>query len=162
MLPPICEAMNYPAIATGGWLFSSLERIQEINDIDFAVATVYNERELLSKEIDNVKYYLLPLNGQNNTKYQQSLEKFWVKVRDDFRPDIVHIHGTEFAHGLAYLKACGCDNAIVSIQGLVSVIARYYCAGISKKEILQNITFRDILRRDSGKGNQPGYTLSLL
>lgn len=149
MLPPICEAMNYPAIATGGWLFSSLERIQEINDIDFAVATVYNERELLSKEIDNVKYYLLPLNGQNNTKYQQSLEKFWVKVRDDFRPDIVHIHGTEFAHGLAYLKACGCNNAIVSIQGLVSVIARYYCAGISKKEILQNITFRDILKRDS-------------
>ena len=45
--------------------------------------------------------------------------------------DVVHIHGTEHSLGLAYLKAVGNKNAVVSIQGLISVIANYYQLGIS-------------------------------
>ena len=148
MLPPICAAMDFPEAPSGGWLFSSLKRLQAEN-IEIAVATVYNGKEIISKKIDNIKYYLLPLHGLDNTKYQHSLEVFWISVKNDFKPDIVHIHGTEYPHGLAYIKSCSADNVVISIQGLVSVISRYYCAGISKREILQNITLRDLLRRDN-------------
>lgn len=149
MLPPICVAMGFPVVSSGGWIFSSLKRLVGKRNIEFAVATVYNGSKFISKKVEDINYYLLPLNRLDDTKYQRSLEKLWISVKEDFGPDIVHIHGTEFAHGLAYIKSCGADNVVISIQGLVSVISRYYCAGISRKEILQNITFRDFIKRDN-------------
>lgn len=62
------------------------------------------------------------------------------------QPDVVHIHGTEYTHGLAYIKACGSKNVVISLQGIKSEISKYYCAGISKCEIRRNITFRDIIK----------------
>ena len=149
MLPPICKVVNKQIPVTGGWMYSSLKGLRKMKDVEFAVATVYQGKEFVAKQIDNVLYYLLPLGGKSNVKYQQVLESYWQKVQQDFLPDVVHIHGTEFAHGLAYINACSAHNVVVSIQGLVSVIERYYYAGIDKWDILKHITFRDLLRRDT-------------
>ena len=149
MLPPICKAINKQVPVTGGWMYSSLKELQKVKDAEFAVATVYQGKEFVSQQIDNVWYYLLPLRRKSNLKYQPVLESYWRKVQQEFLPDVVHIHGTEFAHGLAYINACSAHNVVVSIQGLVSVIGRYYYAGISKCDIFKHITFRDIVRQDT-------------
>lgn len=149
MLPPICKAIDKQIPVTGGWIYSSLKELQKVKDAEFAVATVYQGKEFVSQQIDNVWYYLLPLRRKSNLKYQPVLESYWRKVQQEFLPDVVHIHGTEFAHGLAYINACSAHNVVVSIQGLVSVIGRYYYAGISKWDIFKHITFRDIVRQDT-------------
>lgn len=149
MLPPICKAINEPIPVTGGWMYSSLKELQTVKDVEFAVATVYQGKQFAVKQIDNVLYYLLPLGGKSNLKYQPVLETYWQKVQQAFLPDVVHIHGTEFAHGLAYIKACSAHNVVVSIQGLVSVYSRYYLGEINNGDILKHITFRDILRKDT-------------
>ena len=149
MLPPVCEALNLSVSVGGGWMYSSLKELQKEEGLEFAVATVYPGREFVMREIGGTRYYLLPLRGKTNMKYQSSLEAYWKRLQQEFLPDVVHIHGTEFAHGLAYIRACGTEGVVVSIQGLVSVIARYYLAGISRKEVLRNLTFRDIVKRDN-------------
>lgn len=149
MLPPICDALNLQSPVTGGWMYSSLKELQKEEGVEFAVATIYSGREFVEREIEGTRYYLLPLRGKSNLKYQPSLEAYWKKIQQEFLPDVVHIHGTEFAHGLAYIRACGVERVVVSIQGLVSVSARYYLAGISRKEVLRNLTFRDIVKRDN-------------
>lgn len=149
MFPPICEVMNTPIPVTGGWMYSSLKELQKVKDVEFAIATVYQGKEFIVKQIDNVCYYLLPLGGRSNLKYQPVLETYWQKVQQVFLPDVVHIHGTEFAHGLAYINACSAQNVVISVQGVVSVIGRYYYAGINKWSVLRNITFRDIIRCDT-------------
>lgn len=130
-------------------MLSSLEAIRKLHpEVEFAVATVYRAKEMKTIHTDGVTYYLLPARI-DNTRYDKSLEAYWMKVNETFRPDVVHIHGTEYAHGLAFIRACGADNVCVSIQGLVSVIARYYYAGMSSWDILKNITIRDIIRWDT-------------
>lgn len=47
---------------------------------------------------------------------------------------------------MAWINACGSDNVIISIQGLVSVIERYYYAGLDSCSILANYTLRDCIR----------------
>lgn len=148
-LPPICEELNLPVPVTGGWMYSSLKELKKEKELEFAVATVYRGREFVKKEIGGTIYYLLPLRWKSKLEYQPSLETYWKRVREEFLPDVVHVHGTEFAHGLAYIRACGTKGVVVSIQGLVSVIARYYLAGISRKEVLSNLTFRDIVKGDN-------------
>lgn len=141
--------LNIEPPVAGGWMLASAFRLStQQNDIHLAVATVYKGQKIRKFESDNIVYFLLPLNG-NNTKYNKSLEHYWKAIVDDFMPDLVHIHGTEFAHGLAFINACPDIKTVVSIQGLVSVISNYYYSGISISQIIKNITFRDIIRKDS-------------
>ena len=148
ILPPICKKIGVSEPATGCWMYSSAKRIADSN-IELAVASTYNGKDLIEETIDGIKYFLLPLNGKDNTKYNKSLEPYWQQVKEKFNPNIIHIHGTEFAHGLAYINACGADNVIVSIQGLTSIISKYYLTDIKVSEIIKNITIRDILRQDN-------------
>lgn len=149
-LPPISRAMGMKPLPVGGWMFSSLRRLCQLSQQNhFAVATVWSGKEFVAKNVDGVLYYLLPLHGRDKTKYNNHLEDYWTKIRADFRPDIVHIHGTEFPHGLAYIRACGSAGAVASIQGIISAYARYYAAGIDAESVKKSLTFRDIVKRDS-------------
>lgn len=126
-LPPICNALGMPLPAVGGWMYSSLKRIVDCNTNNkFAVATVYSGKSLVYKRVDNVDWYLLPLDGSSPFKYNQKLESYFKQVHNQFEPDIIHIHGTEFPHSLAYIRACGNNGCIVSLQGILSAYARYY------------------------------------
>ncbi len=122
-------------------------QLTAIPDLKLAVATVYPGSDLKIYDIDNVRYYLL--HGKTTKKYQKNLEPLWQKVIGEYKPDVVHIHGTEYLHGLACMRACPNLKYLVSIQGLMSVIARYYYAELTTLEIMRNITFRDIVRCDT-------------
>lgn len=146
ILPPIAKSLNFNVPVTGGWMYSSALELIKDERINLCVATVYNGNKLIDGTINNIKYFLIPLKGKSNTKYLKELEEYWKTIYIDFKPDLTHIHGSEFAHGLAYINSCGNKNVVVSIQGLVSVHYRYYLAGISIKNILKNTTFKDIFK----------------
>ena len=74
------------------------------------------------------------------------MEKYWRDINDAFAPDCVHLHGTEYAHGLAFLRACPNVRTVASIQGIVSSYARYYLAGLTTCDIIKSLTLRDVLR----------------
>jgi len=142
--------MGWHIPAVGGWMYSSLKRLNMFDKkLIMAVATVYPGKKLIVKDVDGVRYYLLPLKGKSAITYNQHLELFWQIVKEDFQPDVVHIHGSEYPHGLAYVNTCGATGVVVSIQGIISRCARYYAAGIDCVNIKKCLTFRDILKRDN-------------
>jgi len=128
-------------------MYELANKVASTECIQLAVASTYTGNELRFSEIDGIMYFLLPCH--NSTTYSTTLEVFWQKLCADFKPDLIHIHGTEYTHGLACMRACPSLNYVVSIQGLVSVIARTYYAGITVSEILKSITIRDVVRLDS-------------
>ncbi len=131
----------------GGWMIGLMNTIIKYNNIELAVATTYNGKEILQYDDYKVKYYLIPY--KDNCSYDKKSEIYWKKLVNDFKPDIVHLHGTEFAHGLALLNACPNIISVVSVQGLISQCGELYLSGITKKDIIRNITLRDIIKRDS-------------
>ena len=147
MLPPLCNYLNMPTPPVGGWMYSSLKALKNAyNDNKIAVATVWTGRDMRELEINGITYYLLPLHGKSRTSYNDHLELYWTKIKEGFDPDITHIHGTEFPYGLSYIRACGIENVVVSIQGIISCIAKYYTAQIRMGELIRSITFRDIIK----------------
>lgn len=147
LLPDICNKIGVKTPVIGGWMASSLNSLMG-NGISFGVASLYNGNVLKDYIINDVHYFLIPA-PKNNNKYNISLEKAWKEVNEIFAPNLVHLHGTEYAHGLAFIKSCPNVKVIASIQGLVSVIYRYYYAGLKTKELLFNTSIRDILKNDS-------------
>lgn len=149
LFPDVCKELNIEAPVVGGWMHSGAEMLINHNPaIKLAVASLYAGEELQCIENYAISYYLIPNKGGNQF-YNATLEKYYKAIAANFKPDIVHIHGSEYPHSLAYVKACGSSKVVLSIQGLVSIYAKHYLGGILEKEVQRNRTLRDILRNDS-------------
>ena len=145
-LPPLSEHLGLKPEANGGWMISSLNQLKGQEGIEIAVATFDNRKELYDETVNGIRYFLVPTHGKNPQRYNSILEKEWREVNERFKPDVVHIHGSELAHGLAWVRANGAKNVCVSIQGLVSVIERYYKTD-SWFDFVP-LTFRDLVKLD--------------
>jgi L-malate glycosyltransferase len=135
------------SISGGGWISALAKQLISTREITLAIATVYTGREIKSIKTEEIIYYLLP--AKSKTEYHKNLEPAWQKICDEYKPDIIHIHGTEYPHGLACMRACEGLSYVISIQGLISIYTRYYFAGIRIQEVIKNITFRDVLKIDT-------------
>ena len=127
--------------ASGGWMLGAADALLEYcDDIQLTVAAPSRiVKKLTYLKGEKIEYYVLPSLPKEYVFY-------WKEVREKINPDIVHIHGTEYSHGLAYVKACGAENVVVSIQGLVSVYSRHYYDGMTMWDIIRNITIHDSVR----------------
>lgn len=132
--------------STGGWLVSMLDSLKTVPGIVLFTATVSSKvSELVEVKKSGVTHYIFPAAKRNYT-YEKKYESFWRKVIETVNPDIIHIHGTECPHGLSCLNIFPQKTYVVSVQGLVTEIAKHFYDGLSKRTILSNITIRDILK----------------
>lgn len=132
---------------TGGWMIGAAEALINQPNVHLYVASISRRvRKLTCLQGEKIIYYILPGGYKGTKKINHGLEKYWRIINNIIKPDVVHLHGTEFTHGLAYIEACGADNVCVSIQGLVSAYAPYYYYGLSRVEILRASTLRSFLR----------------
>ena len=123
---------------SGGWMVSLLAALSKHKNIEIIIASVHKLVKEI-KEIQGVhaKYYVIPY-GHGNISYNKQYEEYWKMINEKEHPDIVHLHGTEFSHGLAWLKVFGSDNMVISIQGLVHVIEKYVFYGVPKWDYIRN------------------------
>lgn len=149
ILPDLAKEIGAPQTPFGGWMVSLSGSLAASDDVKLAVATIYSGRELKRVEINNITYYLIP-GGQKAMLERGSamLKAYWRDVVKDFTPNILHLHGTEFAHGLALIEACPDVSAVVSIQGMLGVCEKYYYAGIEFSDVFLRPSLRDIIRLD--------------
>lgn len=130
------------ATGSGGWLMSLADGIKD--NVDLAIAAPSSRVEQITKvELEGFRFYMFPM-GKGNIAYNKEYQAFWKKIKEIENPDLVHLHGTEYSHGLAYMRVFGNNNVVVSIQGVISEIAERYYDGLSPMTILRNITLKDI------------------
>jgi len=145
--PAVCKELRIPIPVVGGWMYSSASQLlNKYGDIELGVASLYKGKKMKTVKLGDVTYFLLP-RSKTYKLYDKKLESVWKHIDNLFCPEIVHIHGTEYTHGLSYLNSCNKANVVVSLQGIVSVIERYYYGGIDQKYI--KTTLRDLVKNDS-------------
>lgn len=131
--------------ATGGWLLGAARMLEQVEGINLSVAAVSTlVRKLEVVKGEKITYYVLPY-GKGNQAYNKDYEPLWREVKAVAKPDVVHLHGTEYTHGLAYIQACGSDNMVVSIQGMKSAYYYYYY-GLTKWNIYSHLTLHDAIK----------------
>lgn len=145
IFPRASEFLKLSPPASGGWMYSLADTLASLKGISLGVVSLYESEEINSASIEGIQYYFLP----RPKKYFRFRSSEWKAIIDDFKPDFVHIHGTEFSYGLSMIREFPDLKYVVSVQGLVSACYRYYFAGISVWDIFKNISARDIVRRDT-------------
>lgn len=147
LFPDLSKSLGNNSPIVGGWMFGLAADLVH-RGFNLTIATSSRNYKDQHASINGIEYYLLTCK-KPITNYDETLENKWQKIVQQVKPDIVHIHGTEYAHGLALMKACPSLNYVISIQGLIGAISRYYLSNISLKDIIKNITLRDIIKQDS-------------
>jgi glycosyltransferase involved in cell wall biosynthesis len=139
---------------TGGWLKSLDTILQE--KVDLHIAFYSNDK------IDNfahlkTSYYPIHKKSRNfidkvkdrfTTKiiFREDLDKY-LKIIDNVKPDIIHIHGTELPFG--YIQEKTNIPVVISIQGNITVCKHKYFSGIEKSYLRWFDNFLQIIFKNT-------------
>lgn len=131
---------NVEIKSTGGWLSASAKMLVADGETKLAVAASSSKvNEFVKLQGKSIIYYILPDKGKS----------FWKQLKEDYKPDVIHIHGTEMNEkALHFLDECGAERTVLSMQGVLNAISKYIYSGISFKDKITNVTFHDLVRRD--------------
>lgn len=160
MLPFIAKSLGQKMIVKEGWLSGLANKLmvnRDQNNITFAICfpasddlgIVKGDTSLFVKNNAlGVDYYIFREDTVHPENYDAGMEESLGAVIEDFKPDILHIFGTEYPHTLACVKAFGRpERTLIGIQGLCSAIADVYMADLPYS-VQKKKTFRDMLKRD--------------
>lgn len=145
LFPDIANYLGMQNSPSGTWMEDLSKQITKSKNIELAVAAIGGDR-FQDITIGKIRYFLIPGNGKTMLFYNKGLVKYWRQIYNIFRPDIVHLHGTEYSHGLSFLRTYPRVKAIVSIQGIISKIKNVALEGIPLFSLLRYRTFRENIK----------------
>ncbi len=157
MLPVIGESLGLPYSMGGGWLSGLSHDVRcHADEITLAVCFPMDVHGVLksgmvkgNESLGELQYYGFPSAHKLDGVYDLELENYMQEILDDYKPDLIHIFGTEYTHTYAMLKvADGKYKSVVSMQGVISVCAERYEAKLPKR-IVNRYTFRDFVKKDN-------------
>lgn len=135
-LPEIREELGIK-ISGESWLQGISNQLRKQEDIELHYVFPQGKmQEILTRQINGIFFWGFYSNTGKG--YELSEKRQWQikKIMQEINPDIIHIFGTEFAHTLECVQSVSDKRRIVvSIQGLISELARVYTKKIPITEI---------------------------
>lgn len=125
--------------ATGSWVCALADELSKGKDLQlFTAAPSSRVHTPVECKGESIHHFILPKRSPH-----------WRDVFESIQPDVTHIHGTEYPFFHDFVKACGKEHVVVSLQGMLSEISPRYLGGIPDAVMRRQITLRDIIRCDS-------------
>ena len=165
MPPVIGQYLGKECSVKEGWISGILMRMMKEKEqmelgICYPVAEVSEEdkKEVVINSEKKIVCYGFAEDTVRPENYGgESLEKRLGTIIEDFKPEVLHVFGTEYGHSLAAVKAFGNPkHTLVGLQGIISVCAKEYMADLPKK-VQSRVSFRDWLKKDSMKQQQEKF-----
>lgn len=159
MLPAIAEKLEEVYSVREGWLSGILSRfLEQEEDGSLTLGICFPAQEKLAgfaeklrlgKREREIACYGFGEDLLHPEAYDPAMEHRFEEILGDFKPDLVHIFGTEFPHAYACAKVWNRpEKTLVGIQGLCIACAQNYMADLPL-EVADSRTLRDVLKKDS-------------
>ena len=139
-----CGIENFKAES---WISAAYNKVKSKKEYELIYLFPYKKYV----ESENGKDKFVSYIQKNQYDYEESQVNEFKDYIKKYKPDVIHIFGTEYAHTYAMVQAADelkcVQKIVISIQGLVYICSLHYCAGLSDR-VTHRYTFRDFLRRD--------------
>lgn len=152
-LPEAAKLIGEKGTPFGGWLIKSSQYLAYEEDVELVILFpkkgIRGYKKIKGNKIDYYAFEPIKTNNKESLRDNKILEEIIL----DVKPDIVHIYGTEMPHSLAMINICNKHQikTVISIQGLVSIIAKHMQANLPIK-VICGCTFRNIIKGDNVLG----------
>ena len=145
LLPEMARALGAEALPVGGWMEGMMNRFSPEDEL--VICAPWKEER--SGRGERFTFHTFPAHGDD---YSEQTEAVLAGLFHLEKPDLLHIHGTEFPHSLAAVRAAErerlLDRTVISIQGLISVYERHSDCYLPW-EVIRGRTFRDLWKKES-------------
>jgi glycosyltransferase involved in cell wall biosynthesis len=134
-------------VAGSGWIPALQEALGQFSDCQLGLA-FYFDRDQAPFELH--KTWFFPVKKLGNTRkkrflnrlkrqaeYEENIPAF-LQVIEDFKPDIIHVHGTEAPFGLI-VKRIVSIPVVISIQGILTAYEKKYFSGMNMPGLIRQI-----------------------
>ena len=146
VLPSVAKALDLKTSFSGGWLVDYANKLSADPDIEFATMTYANVPNDIDKTVCGIRNFIFSGGGKRLLLDNSQTIKDCQKVIDEFKPDIIHIHGTEYAVGSSMLKTGTNIPTLLTIQGVLSRISEEYFGSIPVREVLTMGSLKEYLK----------------
>lgn len=135
----------------GHWINQLLKYVSTAEDMELGVVTAFPGLKEMEFREDGIDYFVLsqprryPLFGMR----PEDLEKCCAVV-EHYKPDVIHIHGSERFYGLIKKRACVQTPTLVSVQGLLgpySSSRQDFFGALSLRQIFSSIRLLEVPAR---------------
>lgn len=152
-----CLALGRPAPVIGGWLtgyqnalFNAMPQA-ELHIIapywGNVIKTVQNKNgkndithHLFPNDWIEASLHFTSASRHRILAVSNRMATYFSELFEEINPDIVHLHGIEAPHALAWVEANGCSRTVASIQGIAFEYAKCFMSGLTKKEQVQSFS----------------------
>jgi glycosyltransferase involved in cell wall biosynthesis len=139
----------------GGWIAALEAEVTKVEEIELGVAFHYGISEKKQFSIGKTQYFSFPypniskghkkgiISRWKHKIEPKSIVNYYLEIIDMFKPDIIHIFGTELAYGLIIEKVK--IPVIIWIQGNLSVYEKKWFSGLSNYTILRHTSLKNLI-----------------
>lgn len=142
-LPEVSEALGLKKELSQSWL-QDLARVVREADITLCSACVEKVDSLRTTHCCDGNHYVIPMASKFSGA--SVYEKYWRQIMEAEKPDLIHLHGTEYAHTLPLLNCAGKIPTVLTIQGVMTRIAEHYAGSLRFGQLLKYRTLKENLR----------------
>jgi glycosyltransferase involved in cell wall biosynthesis len=138
----------------GGWISALETLVSGTNLYDIGICFYYQGETYKKVSRNNIVYYGVPMKMGNalkriiNRHFALLVDEdpyFFDKIMDDFKPDLIHVFGTETGYGKILMHKS--KKVIFHLQGLVAPYADvYFPPGFTKLQILLKSNLSSVFR----------------
>ena len=151
---------------TGGWMFSLLDALKrETREIEIGVACIYPGLKTKTFKHEGITYFSVSQGGAKRFFHFKiaDLQKTFIQkcldIVEIYKPDIIHIHGTERPYGLLTTQKTLNIPIVISIQGLLSQCSKWIYT-FSDLDFISILKMHKFIRIIRGIGPFFGYIQS--
>ncbi len=133
----------------GGWLEETFETLIKDNEFEMAYCAPCERKGITHFLYKGTSFFGFEKSSKPAHKYDKRIEIDLKQIVQMFKPDIVHIFGTEYPHTLAMTRVVDSPKKIVvHIQGLTYIIGECYRSFLPSS-VYFRMTLRDFLKWDN-------------
>lgn len=147
VFPEVAKQVGMNALYACTWVRAMAEKLRYREDVQLAIVTVGNSDQVQRIESNNIAFYFLP-GGKKVYKSGggEKVKAAWKQILDEFKPDVIHAYGTEYAHNRMLVDLKPDIPIVVSLQGILKDYQKDYYGGMDISTALRYTSLRDIAR----------------
>jgi glycosyltransferase involved in cell wall biosynthesis len=144
-----------PRAMAAPWVARLLEELQAAADCELCVAAPFRVTTDRAFIEDGVQYVFLPQARKlHYWTYRWEGLAAAAELIDDYRPDLVHVHGSEHCLGLAHVQSRHRCRAILSLQGILTAIAPKALGDLDRWTVFRRERWIDLARMSGVLGTK--------
>jgi glycosyltransferase involved in cell wall biosynthesis len=143
----MARSIGAPQAMAGPWIARLLEELRTHTDCHICVAAPCATASKSDFEEDGVRYVMLPRRRRVHywTYSYDGLNAAQALI-DDYKPALVHVHGSEHCLGLATTRARHKCATVVSLQGILRAYAPKALGELDFVDVLRSERLSDLVR----------------